>query len=171
MDGRDVITATYTHGIPSAGLRIYAGPLGIGLYWAGNGHAHGPIFSRETGLKGGETGEHSFEEFTLLLTMEESSKLLSVYQRERIHRRGKELKKLFPSDNPAHYTRIGFNAGLCIGLRFEVNPGELLDLVLGVFTIDIYSDDVYGKSFPEVEKKSTPSEARKESPDEQPPAR
>ncbi len=42
----------------------------------------------------------------------------------------------------AYFTAIEVEAGLGLTVRLGVNPGELVDLVLGLFTIDIYRDDI-----------------------------
>lgn len=48
--------------------------------------------------------------------------------------------------NKAHYyTQIEAAVGLGPSLRLGFNPGELLDLVLGWASVDIYGDDVSGK--------------------------
>ena len=46
--------------------------------------------------------------------------------------------------NPARWTQIEVAAGLLGGVRLGFNPGELLDLLLGVFGVDLYDDDVAG---------------------------
>ena len=38
---------------------------------------------------------------------------------------------------------FGFMGGVM--QKMEVNPGELLDFILGIFLIDIYRDDIYLK--------------------------
>lgn len=42
---------------------------------------------------------------------------------------------------PVYFTQIEITLGLYGGLRLGVNPGEFLDLLLGLFTIDLYADD------------------------------
>ena len=58
--------------------------------------------------------------------------------------------------NPARWTQIEVAAGLLGGVRLGFNPGELLDLLLGFFGVDLYDDDVAG--LPSDEK--TPAERR-----------
>ena len=58
--------------------------------------------------------------------------------------------------NPARWTQIEVAAGLLGGVRLGFNPGELLDLLLGVFGVDLYDDDIAG--LPSDEK--TPAERR-----------
>lgn len=41
-----------------------------------------------------------------------------------------------------YFTQCEVAAGLLGGLRFGINPGELLDFILGWTTVDIFSDDV-----------------------------
>lgn len=56
--------------------------------------------------------------------------------------------------NPARWTQIEVAAGLLGGVRLGFNPGELLDLLLGFFGVDLYDDDIAG--LPSDEK--TPAE-------------
>ena len=44
-----------------------------------------------------------------------------------------------------HYTQIEVAVGVGPSIRLGFNPGELLDFLLGWFTIDIYSDDLEWK--------------------------
>ncbi len=44
--------------------------------------------------------------------------------------------------NPAYYMQVEAVAALGISLRLGVNPGELIDFVLGFTTIDVFGDDV-----------------------------
>lgn len=40
-----------------------------------------------------------------------------------------------------YYTQIEITAGLFLGIKIGINAGELLDFVLGWFTVDIFHDD------------------------------
>lgn len=42
---------------------------------------------------------------------------------------------------PSYFTQIEINAGLFFAVKIGFNPGELLDFLLGLFTVDIYGDD------------------------------
>ena len=44
--------------------------------------------------------------------------------------------------NPAYYTQVEATLGLGILLRVGLNPGELLDFILGWTTLDIFRDDL-----------------------------
>jgi hypothetical protein len=44
---------------------------------------------------------------------------------------------------PYYYTQIDLVAGLLLSARVGVNPGELVDFVLGWTTIDIFNDDIH----------------------------
>jgi len=46
--------------------------------------------------------------------------------------------------NASFYTQIEATAGVFLSLRAGVNPGELVDALLGFATLDIYGDDVKG---------------------------
>lgn len=41
----------------------------------------------------------------------------------------------------SYFTQIDVSLGAYLGIRIGINPGELLDFLLGWFKIDIYSDD------------------------------
>ena len=41
-----------------------------------------------------------------------------------------------------YYTQIEVAAGIYRGIRFGINPGEILDFILGWTTIDIFDDDL-----------------------------
>ena len=43
--------------------------------------------------------------------------------------------------SPAQYTQIEVAGGFILTLRAGFNPGELLDFLLGWFTLDLYDDD------------------------------
>jgi hypothetical protein len=42
---------------------------------------------------------------------------------------------------PPYFTQIEISVAIGLSLRFGLNPGELLDFVLGLTTLDIYADD------------------------------
>jgi len=42
----------------------------------------------------------------------------------------------------AFFTQIEVGAGVVVAVRAGFNPGELVDFVLGWFTVDIYGDDI-----------------------------
>jgi hypothetical protein len=58
--------------------------------------------------------------------------------------------------NPAYYTQIEVAGGALLSARVGVNPGELLDFLLGWFGVDIYADDIgsekWRREYPEPEQ-------------------
>lgn len=52
------------------------------------------------------------------------------------------------SVSPAFYSDLEVTAGLLLAVRVGFNPGELVDFLLGFFTVDFYSDDVAGLPIP-----------------------
>ena len=167
-DAADVFTATVGIGI---GATARVGPLRAGL------GAHYDFY----GVEAGETGElgtlpglvvagPSAGEVSFLLWGESAVDLDGGARR-----RGKNhcsssvasfTRGLNPvplwdppepaGGNPARWTQIEVAAGLLGGVRLGFNPGELLDLLLGVFGVDLYDDDVAG--LPPDEK--TPAQKR-----------
>ncbi|MDE0838730.1 MAG: hypothetical protein OSB41_06700 [Kiritimatiellae bacterium] len=46
------------------------------------------------------------------------------------------------TENPAYYTQMELAVGVGLTLRLGFNPGELLDLLLGFASLDLYGDDL-----------------------------
>ncbi|MCB1179590.1 MAG: hypothetical protein KDK36_18570 [Leptospiraceae bacterium] len=132
MDLRDNLTLSYTYG-SVFGLKINLGPIDAGLYGELGENPIAP--SAEVGLRNGEVGEHQTNSLVILLGYQDSK---SKNPRARLR------KKNYPKAYH-EYTRIGIAAGFLFGFHLEVNPGEFIDLLLGVFGVDIYSDDIYIK--------------------------
>ena len=42
---------------------------------------------------------------------------------------------------PAYFSQVELSVGLFVGVKIGLNPGELLDFLLGWFTVDLYRDD------------------------------
>ncbi|HMV78349.1 MAG TPA: hypothetical protein PL048_10390 [Leptospiraceae bacterium] len=141
MDSRDIFTFTAVYG-GVAGVKGQIGPLGAGLYLQPGSLGHGLQLSNETGLKSGEMAYHHVSDFAILIGTDSSSPELEKGARSEI--RDKDYKSAFR--HPPSYTRLGFAAALGIGLRVEINAGELLDFLLGFALIDIYDDDIYLKN-------------------------
>ena len=139
-DAADLFTATVGSG---SGIKAEVGPLNLGL----------PVchVDSERGWRGGRLLRDSNykveEDWLLCCGVEEFALLVPSYED-----RGKSISfgHGFPfvphspwsHGNPAKYTQIELIAGLGRTLRFGFNPGELLDFILGWFTIDIYGDDL-----------------------------
>lgn len=142
-DAADIITLTVGTGL---GLKVRASSLHVGLLTAVD----------EAGLRGGEfyssMSNHYFMAFSdfeiILLGFEE------FYQRDSISGlRGKHYHASgFPiwtyvhadswQEKLPYYTDIQLVAGLFKHIRIGINPGELLDFILGLTTIDIFNDDL-----------------------------
>ncbi|MCE9597228.1 MAG: hypothetical protein K8S54_04600 [Spirochaetia bacterium] len=56
----------------------------------------------------------------------------------------------------SYYTQVDFNIALYFGLRVGLNPGELIDLILGWTTLDIFKDDEPFESDQEKKLKENP---------------
>jgi len=50
-----------------------------------------------------------------------------------------------PPGSPSYYTQIEVAGGLLLNLRLGINPGELLDFILGWASIDVFKDDIEGR--------------------------
>ncbi|MBK8396690.1 MAG: hypothetical protein IPL26_15830 [Leptospiraceae bacterium] len=142
MDTRDIFTVTAIYGA-TAGLKAQLGPLGAGLFAQPGSLGHGLSLSNEVGLKSGELAYQNVSDFVFILGADSSSPS-STESLNRHELRKKQYAS--PFDHPPAYTRIGFAAALLVGIRVEVNVGELLDCLLGFASIDIYGDDIYLKN-------------------------
>jgi Leucine-rich repeat (LRR) protein len=150
-DMLDVVTATIE--FPVFGAAVIAGPGKIGLMTSSHPKATGMggigIGVRsETrlsgfGLRCGQVGTYTQEEMVLGAAWDRPP----VYDGEtRASVRGKtELREKGPKANPSQYARIGIAAGLLVGIRFELNFGELADFMLGIVGIDLMNDDMAHK--------------------------
>lgn len=143
MDSRDILTFTAVYGA-AAGVKAQVGPLGAGLYIQPGSVGHGLDLSSEAGLKSAEVTSHHVTDFAILLGVDSSSPNSMTDSGIRHELRNKDYKSSFR--HPPSYTRLGFAAALGIGLRVELNVGELLDFLLGFAMIDIYEDDIYLKN-------------------------
>lgn len=146
MDARDAGTVTILYGL-MGGIKLQIGPIGLGAFFNPGGGGHGS-FAEELGWRHGELGEVSTTEFVPGFGFDESGTI-----KDRTYLRGKEYTQTIAEarENPTppvlrkphNYTRLGFALGLGGGVRFEINPGEWIDFVLGIVGIDIYGDDIY----------------------------
>lgn len=143
MDSRDILTFTAVYGA-AAGVKAQVGPLGAGLYFQPGSVGHGVDLSSETGLKSAEVTDHHVTDFAILLGTDSSQPNSLTDSGLRHEFRNKGYKS--PFRHPPAYTRLGFAAALGIGVRVELNVGELLDFLLGFALIDIYGDDIYLKN-------------------------
>ncbi|MBP7281765.1 MAG: hypothetical protein KBA66_09325 [Leptospiraceae bacterium] len=141
MDLRDIIIITGSVGF-MGGVKAQVGPVGLGLYaedGGGIGHSGIPL-AAESGIRNGEVGSHKTRELIFVINKTSSNPSDS----DKDMRSQKRCKSYENSlDNPSSYTRLGIGLGFIIGAKLEVNPGELLDFLLGFFLLDIYKDDIY----------------------------
>jgi len=149
-DAKDIFTATVGGGW---GVCAQAGPLATGLE---------AIFEG-IGMRSGYVGEHDPGHFSRGVDGG-----FPVYQRsigwtnEEIVRRGKEYETdtyavIIPIPKctagekgkpviPSCLTRVEVAGGLFFTIRLGINPGELLDFLLGFAGLDILLDDVEAKA-------------------------
>lgn len=165
-DLTDIVSVTAN--VNSYGAKGYIGPAGVGLHAEGlytrdcidekkcyRGNITIPfangIPSVEIGIRNGlriwgndsSTAGFTYWEYSRPGESSERSRNKGVVL-------GSQKQKFqFPA---SQWTRIGFTAGLIFGTRVEINPGEALDFVLGIFGLDIYKDDVYIYYFEPSEK-------------------
>jgi len=147
-DALDIFTLTVGMG-GGAGARV--GPLHAGLYG----------YSDFYGLRGGRLEGSGFmhsgsydvtvcsEEYFLYHEDPDSDRLKSYeaegYPFASFAKLGKafhEGERRQPPGMLPYYTQIEVVAGALGGLRVGFNPGELVDLLLGWTTLDIYNDDL-----------------------------
>ena len=141
LDAADILTATVGKG---AALGARVGPVKVAL----NYHED------YAGLRNGNffvSGQQDGEELDILIFgVEESVSLRNRGKDYFAHTvafltiPGMDGGYIFPDSNltPHYFTQIQASVGLGGTLRIGVNPGELLDFILGWTTIDIYNDDI-----------------------------
>lgn len=146
-DAADIITVAGGYG---AGAKARVSFLNLGL-----------IYDREVaGLRGGgiyfqEPSDNGVGEVQLLVMGQESFNIHRYPDKWPQEERGKifftpnlvvSMPMACPSSQQIHsaayFTQIEVVAGLGPSIRLGFNPGELLDFLLGWFTIDIFSDDL-----------------------------
>lgn len=136
-DGSDIFTAAVGVG---GGAKIRLGPINIGV----------PVSysENERGLKGGTIIKSDNGSGDIWIIIGGLDNFISPDKaRDKSHvvaTLGPEGPALIGSG--AVYTQIEVLLGLGCTLRFGFNPGELLDFILGLATIDIYEDDIFGKN-------------------------
>ncbi|XDD49669.1 hypothetical protein AB3N59_14900 [Leptospira sp. WS92.C1] len=133
------------------GARAIVGPLSLGLHMQTDKNAGRipNINISSFGLQGGLIGPKNSSELTILFLTIGDISLASGkygYQLNRVKQSHYLPFKVKGEAGSSHlksfeYTRLGVSAGLYLGLRAEVNPGELLDFLLGFLGVDIYDDD------------------------------
>lgn len=147
-DSADIFTATVGVG---GGAKARIGPFQAGLIAnldkAGLRNGEFFIHERKPYSRRGNPGE-----INLLVVGGDTSNTS-----ETIRRRNKEFNTLNliipvaivePETSqltPHYFTQLEVVCGLGPSIRLGFNPGELLDFLLGWFTIDIYNDDIQGK--------------------------
>ncbi len=155
-DLSDIVTVTV--GANAYGVKAYIGPLEVGLHKDGIGrydcliekhcsHGNFAIFngipSGEIGLRKGPAGWTNFGE-TVVVNLWDISLGYTICGSKGV---GiiKKSAEMWGDDfkaSPEQYTRIGVTGGFLFNARIEINPGELVDFLLGFLGIDIYEDDV-----------------------------
>ncbi len=139
MDARDIFTVTAIVGAVG-GAKAQLGPISLGLF-AEIGHiGHGTRLVGEYGLLQGEVGKHKGDNITIIGGPLGDFELKAGSTRARDRNKPVNSNDKYPA---SAYTRLGVAGGACLGLRFEFNPGELVDFLLGLFGVDMYGDDVY----------------------------
>ena len=151
-DAADIFTLAAETGI---GAKFRAGPIAVGCM-SGDG---------TIGLRGGrfvaeERGYQMLGVFPPISEGADDITVLGFYNLESLHSDSlKPRHKTFHGgddaglgmwlqqydsggDNPAYYTQVELTAGVGILFKIGLNPGELLDFVLGWTTLDIFHDDI-----------------------------
>ncbi|MCE9597423.1 MAG: hypothetical protein K8S54_05585 [Spirochaetia bacterium] len=163
-DLSDIATATVV--LNAYGGKMYAGPLGLGL------HKEGIFLTRECVMEGehcssgnipipkyipaidlgnrnGPSAWSNLGETVGLTYLEDSSVILGMDRAKSLHVNWISKNKPGLERPPSQLTRVGFTAGFLVGARFEFNPGELLDFVVGMVGFDLYHDDRFVATIPE----------------------
>jgi hypothetical protein len=148
-DAKDVFTLTAGVG---AGAKARLGPLQAGLIYHNDrvGLRAGELFA------GQEEGRSPGEDINLLIAGFDYFWLPGQAEERRKNHGGANL--IVPLGNlgheityrgPAYWTQIEVTGGALLSGKVGFNPGELIDLILGFCGVDIYSDDIAGRSAPE----------------------
>ena len=159
-DAADVLTCAACSG---GGVKARVGPIGTGLFFG--------MYPEQLGLRGGYAGRLRGDMFDLDLILCQGE-LFVPYGCRTVMLRGKAhlsegylgLNFAYPCPSSTRvnkedrfsvrsswrqtipqWTRIEAVFGFPVSLRLGFNPGELLDLILGWTTIDIFDDDLERK--------------------------
>lgn len=160
-DTKDVFTASVGKG---AGAKARVGPVNAGLFLNEDyaGLRGGECFYEPHGWWEDGSGDSALllllgaEVFDYQYRPPLSSEMDVMGPRSRIHTVGDDLAArrksfrfvLYPTvapefpRAPSYYTQIEAAVGVWGSLRVGFNPGELLDLLFGWTTLDIYGDDL-----------------------------
>ncbi len=137
--GRDALDVfTLCAGV-GTGARGRVGPLHAGLYMG-----FGCVGLRRGGWTDGMAS--SLQEFPLSLHGEEcySEDFYDGSDNDRNYRASSEVPFVTTQMEGhwrGYFTQIEVNAGLGVAIHAGVNPGELLDFLLGLATVDLADDD------------------------------
>jgi hypothetical protein len=144
-DAADIFSATVGLG---AGARARAGPVHAGLYGGidGYGLRGGRLIDE---IKEGRVGGSLITDVPFAYG-EQLCPAHGVTNRFKdyivishgVVLAGYEIKRAHPVSISPYYTEIVLQGGLLLSVRLSFNPGELLDFLLGWFTIDFYGDDI-----------------------------
>lgn len=141
--------------VPVFGAQATVGPLDAGLYspltFGNSGLSNLFPLKDEgvgAGLRGGKAGYYSFEGHTLILGVQRELDVeksgVDVSSRARSQMKSWQIRPFDVKSLPPYaWTRIEAAGGCCLGARLGFNPGEFVDFALGIFTVDIYGDDVH----------------------------
>jgi len=143
-DLADIFTLTVGTGL---GAKARAGPFHAGLF----------VGEDTYGLRGGTWGDqeaHSTSDawnpidFDILVMSMEQYRASNSSRRNKTFfaQGGPLLCGVDSHDSAAYYTQIETAVAVVGELRVGMNPGELLDFLLGFTTLDIYGDDVRWKT-------------------------
>ena len=162
-DAADVFTVTVGTGI---GFGVQAGPIDTGLGFVMD------LWGLRAGYLGkNQPGHFSWGVNMQLLVIGEDAGWRNPY----VTSRAKEyrarcyliaLPEFVPGTKglpPVHpfFTQLDVSVGLFGSLRLGFNPGELLDLVLGFTTLDIFADDTWIREPKDPESSVPPAETSK----------
>jgi len=146
-DAADILTATAGDGV---GARARIGPIHAGLIFVGS----------EAGLRGGALIHNAgrcnpidVELIGLGFEAFHPSRMLDSADNTRCDTKSFDAESTvvpfittkFIGDSPLvhpYWTQCDVQIGLIRSLRIGINPGELLDFILGLTTLDIYGDDL-----------------------------
>ena len=138
-DSLDIVTCSVGAGFGAKGR---VGPVNAGLGF------YAPVYGVESGQAGKINGgmcSGNTDAQILFFGAQSSTQAYELNYRNKAYVAENIIipfsGDIYTGKNPAYWTQIEVYAGVFGGLRVGLNPGELIDFILGFTGIDIYGDD------------------------------
>lgn len=130
-DAMDFLSLSFE--FPALGAKVILGPLEAGLFVNGARARGTTIAGSGGGIRSGYTTYQSVENVFLLTWINDGTKFSGED--------GAYLRKDLYNTRDYTFGRLGGEVGACLGIRFEINPLELVDFFTSLFGFDLLEDD------------------------------